>query len=324
MRSPTPSRSDSASTSIPHPSHLRKFTQRRLYKTCLATSPARALGGLRPTWSELTTSHLRRTTCSGSSRLEIWASGLRSIAPIGGFRDSLTEWGLENTEFGYRAQVAGALLVPVRSALAWHQGVTIEPGPDRSAGMARQKVTMSHWIAHPGFRPRVKPGRSFAVPQVVVSLATGRISVGRILRTAEAVLANRFHDLVVWIEDRGDDPSFEWLRRQLTPDPASRSGLCPTLPWLIHSPPSMSCCRATPISRNRRFRNLIDGLADPGFCHVRIGRRRFGHDHQSFRGPSGSANRSADIRLWRIDPPGCRNARDHRFPCETVDSQSHS
>ena len=40
----------------------------------------------------------------------------------GGFDESFTQWGGEDTEFGYRAFTRGALLVPLRDAFAWHQG----------------------------------------------------------------------------------------------------------------------------------------------------------------------------------------------------------
>ena len=47
---------------------------------------------------------------------------------VGGFDESFTQWGGEDTEFGYRACTRGGLLVPVREAFAWHQGPW-EEGP---------------------------------------------------------------------------------------------------------------------------------------------------------------------------------------------------
>ena len=42
--------------------------------------------------------------------------------------------------------------------------------------------------------------------------------------TALRILEDRIHDLVLRIEDRPDDAGFEWLRRQLGPDPRVRFG----------------------------------------------------------------------------------------------------
>ena len=57
---------------------------------------------------------------------------------VGGFGESFTRYGGEDTEFAYRAQVRGALLTPVRDALGWHQGRWAQGREEKRRDMARQ------------------------------------------------------------------------------------------------------------------------------------------------------------------------------------------
>ena len=147
---------------------------------------------------------------------------------VGGYDESFTQWGTEDTEFGYRAYTRGGLLVPARDAMCWHQGEGAAPSAAESASLELQGAKISQLIAHHGFR-RAGPGRSFTVPQYVVTLrATGSGDVARI-ETVEQILAGKVHDLVVWIEeppgsDSGRSADHEKLRRLLAGDHRVRFG----------------------------------------------------------------------------------------------------
>ena len=147
---------------------------------------------------------------------------------VGGYDESFTQWGTEDTEFGYRAYTRGGLLVPARDAMCWHQGEGAAPSADESASLELQRAKISQLIAHHGFR-RAAPGRSFTVPQYVVTLrATGSGNVAQI-ETVEQILSNKVHDLVVWIEEPPGGDSIrsadhEKLRRLLAGDHRVRFG----------------------------------------------------------------------------------------------------
>ena len=165
---------------------------------------------------------------------------------VGGFDESFTQWGAEDIEFGFRAFTLGAVLVPVRDAFCWHQGPGAAPSPAEQSSLDLQHAKIAHLIAHSGFR-RDRAGRSFTVPQYVVSVGPGPL--GEVFGTVEQVLASGIHDLVAWVETApapadpapadpapnpapadapaaghmGDD-ELEWLRRQFDPDPRVRFG----------------------------------------------------------------------------------------------------
>ena len=142
---------------------------------------------------------------------------------VGGFDESFTRYGGEDTELGYRVQTRGGLLVPVRAAFAWHQGRWAENRASKERDMDIQSAKIANLIAHPGFR-RVAPGRTFAVPTHVVTVEAGDQSAGRLLDVAEDLLADPAQDLVVRIETPAgrDDDRVAWLDEQLGPDPNVR------------------------------------------------------------------------------------------------------
>ena len=137
---------------------------------------------------------------------------------VGAYDESFTEWGGEDTEFGCRAFNLGGLLVPAREALCWHQGLsTALTGAERYR-LELSFAKVSHLIPFYWSR-RARAGRSFTVPRHVVSIESGEAPVEAVLGSVERVLADRVHDLVVWVEERCDDFEFECLRRALEPDP---------------------------------------------------------------------------------------------------------
>ena len=142
---------------------------------------------------------------------------------VGGFDESFTRWGLEDTEFAWRVCNRGGVVVPVREAFAWHQGRYSEDRArkDRSHNLQRAKV--AHLIAHEDFRD-ARAGRFFAVPRFVVTLDADDTSAARIAEAVETVLADRVPDLVVRIELPADDARRERLRDRFGPDPRVRIG----------------------------------------------------------------------------------------------------
>ena len=118
---------------------------------------------------------------------------------VGGFDESFTRYGGEDTELAYRAQVRGALQVPVREAIGWHQGRWSEGRAEKRRDMARQAVTLGRLIAEPGFRPG-RIGQRFAVPRHVVTLEAREEPVERVERAAAALLGARAGELAVCID----------------------------------------------------------------------------------------------------------------------------
>ena len=117
---------------------------------------------------------------------------------VGGFDETFTRYGGEDTEFGYRVQMRGGLLAPVRDAFAWHQGRFAEGRAGKARDQALQSAKLAGLIADPGFR-RAGPGRVFAVPRHAVTVEARDAAAERIAATAEALLADPAGDLVVRI-----------------------------------------------------------------------------------------------------------------------------
>ena len=140
---------------------------------------------------------------------------------VGGFDESFTQWGEEDTEFGYRACTRGGLLVPVREAFAWHQGLREEGQAEKERSLKLQRAKTAHLIAHPRYRTDTA-GRTFTVPQYVVTMRGGGLSADRLLEAVERVLSGPMHDLVVRLELPEDHAGRTWLERHLGPDPRVR------------------------------------------------------------------------------------------------------
>ena len=188
-------------------------------------------------------SHLRRTdelTSTADDLFQVVARGNFGIRRgfyglVGGFDESFTEWGGEDTEFGYRAFTRGGLFVPVRDAFAWHQG-SWEDGraaKQRSQELARAKL--AHLVAHPRFRSESQ-GRVFTVPRFVVTIRGGVLPAKDLLKVVERVLRGPPHDLVVRLELPADHAGRAWLECQLGPDPRVR--VAPPCPALLEFPAS--------------------------------------------------------------------------------------
>ena len=187
----------------------------------------------RPEWIE---SHMIRTadlTSDDDDLFRVASGGNLGMSrdfywEVGGNDESFTQWGAEDIEFGYRAFNLGALLVPERRALCWHQGEGATPSAAESRSLEQQRAKLSQLIAHHGFRG-AKPGRSFAVPQYVVTVETEGADADAQLETVESLLAGDIHDMVVWIEQRQPADELEAhadeiVKRLLGGDPRVRFG----------------------------------------------------------------------------------------------------
>lgn len=208
---------------------------------------------------------------------------------VGGYDESFTQWGAEDTEFGYRAYTRGGLLVPERRALCWHQGEGATPSQAESESLELQRAKISQLIAHPDFRPSA-PGRSFSVPQYVVTVRPGATREIARLKTVEQVLAGSIHDLVVWIEEPAGAAStrtreHEVLRRQLDGDPRVRFG----------SPDGAA--EAIPAAS---FHITIPGNAEVGHDAVERLRRQLGSRPAAATNPIDHTSGVSIVRSWVI------------------------
>ena len=110
------------------------------------------------------------------------------------------------------------MLVPVRDAFAWHQGRLSEDRERKKRSLRCQQAKVAHLIAHDGFRD-AHPGRTFQVPQHVVTVEAEDAPAARIVEATETLLADRVHDLVVRIALPEGDERRAWLQDQFGPDP---------------------------------------------------------------------------------------------------------
>ena len=74
------------------------------------------------------------------------------FAAAGGFDESFNQWGAEDQEFGYRAFALGAVLVPDRDALCWHQGPGARISDTERLSLAQMQGKLMNLIPHG--RPR--------------------------------------------------------------------------------------------------------------------------------------------------------------------------
>ena len=141
---------------------------------------------------------------------------------IGGSNEDFRRWGVEDVELGYRAYAHGGLLVPVRDATAWHQGVDMEGQVAKQASNTVNRGIGAHRIPHHNYRSAT-PGRSFAVPEYVVTLDASRLRADQAVRAVAKLLADPVHDLVVRVElGPTDGDRLEYVRNELAPDPRVR------------------------------------------------------------------------------------------------------
>ena len=149
-------------------------------------------------WTER---HMARTDDLTAARDDLFRSvvgnnlGIRRTLfdELGGFHAGFDRYGWEDTEFGWRAQTFGALLVPVREAFSWHQG---RFRPNRTAAkrleVAAQSAKGAALIPHAHFRRVGRPAAAGSVPRTVVRVQPGA--------AADCLLRGADPDLVVEAE----------------------------------------------------------------------------------------------------------------------------
>ena len=155
-----------------------------------------------PPWFER---HMVRTAEMTAPREDLFravtghnfAVGRAFFEEIGGFDESFSRYGGEDTEFGWRAQVRGGLLVPVREAAGWHQGRWNEGREAKRRSQALQVPELARRIPDPGFRFVNGP---YAVPRYAISLDARGASAEQILAAVDALLADPAGDLAVLVD----------------------------------------------------------------------------------------------------------------------------
>lgn len=124
-------------------------------------------------------------------------------------------WGAEDIELAFRAYAYGALMVPVREAMVWHQGRWAEGREERHRASLILDGEMAHLIPHPRCRP-VRPGRTYRVLRHVVAVDAGeRIAPQSVVALVERLLADRIHDLAVRVELGPAQSQSEFAREYL-------------------------------------------------------------------------------------------------------------
>lgn len=120
---------------------------------------------------------------------------------LGGFDESFTHYGGEDWEFAHRALAGGALLQHAPDAVAWHNG------PDwagrhiaeRAEAKNAEALALARRIPDPDAR---RLGLRYAIPDVVVRIATNGHTAGSLLTTASCFL---HLDVGIWINGPGAD-----------------------------------------------------------------------------------------------------------------------
>ena len=208
-----------------------------------------------------------------------------TFTATGGFDESFTQWGAEDTEFGFRAFTFGALIVPERSALCWHQGLGTLPDEAEKRSLEEQRVRISHLIAERTFRRSV-PGRSFRVPTALVRVAVDPDrSVDEVVAVVEEILGNRFHDLVVIVDLTPHHPDQVWLSRQFDGDPRVVVGVSvdPDA-WFPHTPVRIDLSPDVKLL-DRAVGRILDQLSGIGVLEVMV--------------PGATPLRAMKTRAWR-------------------------
>lgn len=229
----------------------------------------------RPEWIEGHMVRTRDLTSNGNDLFRVVTGGNLGIRAetywrVGGHDESFTQWGAEDTELGYRLYVDGALLVPEREAMCWHQGHGHEPEPHELESLELQRAKLAHLIAHRGFRSGAR-GRTFQIPRVAVRLTVGDTPRDALVPVVEAVLASEFHDLRLLLAVSQGHPDRAWLERQFGPDARVQVDRDPAphpyTPILIEVPPTAMLAPSTVGT----LVDLLESADDPlGVVHVTV------------------------------------------------------
>ncbi|MDF1596979.1 MAG: glycosyltransferase [Acidimicrobiia bacterium] len=137
---------------------------------------------------------------------------------LGGNDESFTEYGGEDNEFAYRALLAGAVIIPERAALAWHQGAGGWQQDDDGSGRRLTHINLQQRISEQSLR-HSRPGRGYLVPHVGVVVHVRDEPVEQVILVVESILGNWFHDLHIEVRCHFVRPDSVLLAREFEFDP---------------------------------------------------------------------------------------------------------
>jgi glycosyltransferase involved in cell wall biosynthesis len=146
----------------------------------------------------------------GVDRSLYWAAG--------GTNEAFERWGGEDNELAYRLWQLGAVFVPERMALAWHQGDGQEPTEEERRAVWLQQAKMRDLIPDRSMRSRLR-GRTYAVPYLTVHIDPSGQPVEVIGATVDSILASSLTDLVVAVGPTEAPVDTTWLGDTYASDP---------------------------------------------------------------------------------------------------------
>tara|TARA_Y100000590_G_scaffold294177_1_gene331470 strand:+ start:681 stop:3584 length:2904 start_codon:yes stop_codon:yes gene_type:complete len=176
-----------------------------------------------PQWIEFHMGRTKNLTSDDSDLFRIATGGNLGVRKsffesVGGFDGDFKQWGGEDIEFGFRAFNSGGVLIPERSAKAWHQGEGASPDANEEASLEQQRNRLSHLIPERTFR-NSSPGRSFERPMLTVTIDADQQNLQEVSSQIDSVLSSTFHDLLVGVKISEFHPYITNLERQYGPDP---------------------------------------------------------------------------------------------------------
>ena len=234
---------------------------------------------------------------------------------LGKHSERFRHWGFEDSYVAYRAYAQGAVFVPAHSAKCWHLGMPSYPR-DRVQDVKLNAALMEQLVPHPFMRHPVV-GRSFEVPECVVTLRTGNADV--LLAVVTDLLADPTSDVIIRVNLRdldADSALYARRRLQATPQvlfdaPGSSLDSFPDSPWHV------DITTQAPLKPRlvRRLRRTLasKSVTGTGFrvqgerCSILMARSRY--LHQADMGisvsalPSVSAGRFVRRRLKAVPGP---------------------
>lgn len=111
--------------------------------------------------------------------------------------------GIEDTEFGYRAQNAGALLVLDRTAKHWHQGGRFFDSRAAHAAKKAREPLLKELLPVPAYRPE-PPRQSYQVPSIAVVVdGSNAVAIRDTVASFESCTRS---DAALWLTDRANQP----------------------------------------------------------------------------------------------------------------------
>lgn len=106
--------------------------------------------------------------------------------------------GIEDTETGYRLQVAGAVFIPEPAARSWHQGARSMAGEGAAEIVRQRRWLLEHHIPIKQYR-KGRRGRQYVVPTLQVVVDADGQSAEAVTETVDCLLTSDFTDLHVTI-----------------------------------------------------------------------------------------------------------------------------